>query len=135
MSGPDWNRHQVERFYTELWDAHDMTSIGEILHEDFTFRGSLGAGKRGHAGFAEYVDGVHAALGDYRCIIEDLIAEGDRVVARMTFRGVHRGPLLGVAPTGRSVHWAGAAFFTFRDGRVADLWVLGDLNALESRLT
>ena len=62
------------------------------------------------------------------------IAEPPRVFARMTFRGIHRGLLLGHPPTGRQVTWSGAALFAFADGKVVDLWVLGDLNSLEDQL-
>jgi len=106
-----------------------------VLREDFTFRGSLGAERRGHAGFAAYVEMVRGALADYRCEILDLVAEDGKAFARMRFSGVHRGELLGRAPTGRRVAWLGAALFTLAaDGQIADLWVLGDRQALEAQL-
>ena len=77
---------------------------------------------------------MHAALADYRCDILDLVEEGDKVVARMRFHGRHRGPLLGYAPTGRHVEWAGSAHFRFAGGLIAGLWVLGDLHGLVSQL-
>ena len=52
----------------------------------------------------------------------------------MQFSGTHSGPFLGHAPTGKRVSWQGAALFTFRGGRIAELWVLGDLAALEAQL-
>ncbi len=125
---------QVERFYQEIWDRHDFTHINEILHEDFSFRGSLGPSMHGQIAFRQYVDRVHQSLQDYRCIIEVLVEEGDRVFARMLFRGIHRDSFLGFAPTGKPVSWAGSALFTFDLNRVRDLWVLGDLKALESQL-
>ena len=111
-----------------------MSRLGNILHEDFTFRGSLGPVLRGHTAFAGSVDEVHSALAEYRCFILDLVGEGEKVVARLRFHGLHRGPLLGIPATGRRVEWAGSAHFTFADGRIADLWVLGDLHALARQL-
>lgn len=130
-------RHKrlVRRFYDEVWNRQDLAVIPDLLTPGAAFRGSLGAVRRGHKGFADYVREVTTALGDYRCDVEELVAEDVRVVARMTFSGVHRGDLLGVPPTGRRVSWAGAAFFTFADGRVADLWVLGDLTDLHRQLS
>jgi steroid delta-isomerase-like uncharacterized protein len=128
------HKQQVRRFYEILWDAHDRGAMPSILHEDFTFRGSLGQEKRGHDGFAEYVDRVHAALGEYRCHIEELVAEGERVFAKMRFTGIHRGDFMGYAPTDRRVTWHGCALFTFDGERIADAWVLGDLKSLESQL-
>jgi steroid delta-isomerase-like uncharacterized protein len=125
---------QVRRFYDEIWNRPDLSVVPEILAPDVTFRGSLGPTKVGHAEFADYVRYVTDALADYRCDIEALITDGERAAARMMFSGVHRATFLGVPPTGRRVSWAGAAFFTFTDGLVSDLWVLGDLSELHKQL-
>jgi len=129
------HKQVVRRFYEEIWNHHDLTRLGEILEPGFSFRGSLGPELTGHADFAAYVDAVHASLADYRCDIVDLVGEGETVVARLRFHGLHRGPLLGFAPTGRRVDWAGSAHFTFAGGRVADLWVLGDIYGLAKQLS
>ena len=125
---------QVQRFYRDLWNKHDKTAIPEVLHHDFTFRGSLGEEKRGHSGFADYVDMVHHALSDYHCQIDELVIEPPKAFARMTFQGIHVNPFRGFEPTGKSVSWAGAALFTFAGEKVKDVWVLGDLFGLETTL-
>jgi steroid delta-isomerase-like uncharacterized protein len=125
----------VESFYADVWNRGDLSVIPALLQEDFTFRGSLGAERRGHAGFAEYVATVRGALAGYRCEILDLVAEERRAFARMRFSGLHVGPFLGRAPSGQRIEWLGAALFTLGDdGRVADLWVLGDTQALDAQL-
>ena len=128
------HKDQVRKFYEVLWDAHDKDAIPSVLHEDFTFRGSLGQVKRGLSGFADYVDMVHKALADYRCIIEELVEEGDKVFAKMTFTGTHRNDFMGYAPSQKEVSWKGCALFTFRDHLVDDVWVLGDLKGLDDQL-
>ena len=77
---------------------------------------------------------VHAALADYRCDIKDLIATDERAAARMTFTGIHRAEFFGVPATQRRVTWAGAAFFAAADGRIKDIWVLGDLDGVKRQL-
>ena len=129
------HKQVVRRFYDEVWNRHDLTRLGEILEPGFSFRGSLGPELVGLAAFAAYVDQVHASLADYRCEIVDLVGEGAKVVARMRFHGLNRGPLLGFPPTGRRVEWAGSAHFTFVHGKIADLWVLGDLHGLMKQLS
>jgi steroid delta-isomerase-like uncharacterized protein len=124
----------VRRFYHDVWNAHDRSAIAELLTEDFRFRGSLGRESVGLPAFAGYVDSVHESLGDYRCEIEDLVSEGERGFARMSFSGIHRGRLLGHPPTGRRVSWAGAALFHARGGKLESLWVLGDLDSLRQQL-
>ena len=128
------HEQQVKKFYDVIWNQHDKTEIPNVLHQDFTFRGSLGEEKRGHQGFIEYVDMVHRALANYECIIEDLVCESRKVFAKMRFTGLHRGEFLGYAPTKKTVSWAGCALFTFDGDKVSDLWVLGDLKSLEDQL-
>lgn len=123
----------VERFYAEIWNAGDER-VETLLDPDFQFRGSLGTPARGHAEFLQYVRSVRGSLSGYHCEILECVSEGSQAFARMRFSGLHSAPFRGYAPTGRPVQWDGAALFTFRDGRIAALWVLGDLAGLEALL-
>ena len=127
-------RDLVERFYHEVWNRADENAARDILDPDFRFRASLGPELRGPDDFIVYLRAAHAALGNFTCIIEDMIATQDRAAAKMAFRGTHRGTFFGVEATGRDVHWSGAAFFTMRGGRIAELWVLGDIDGLKRQL-
>ncbi len=125
----------VASFYDDIWNRGDLSFVPALLGVDFTFRGSRGAARRGHEGFSEYVRAVRGALDEYRCDIVDLVCEGSRAFARMRFSGVHRADFLGYAPTGERIDWMGAALFTAGDdGRLADLWVLGDVHGLLGQL-
>lgn len=62
------------------------------------------------------------------------MSEPGRVFARMRFSGRHVGEFLGFAPTDALVAWEGAARFRIEGGRIADVWVLGDLDGLKARL-
>src|SRR5262249_53376361 len=88
----------------------------------------------------EYVRLVRDSLSDYRCEILTCVAEGERAFAKMRFSGRHTASFRGFEPTGKPVHWLGAAFFRFEGDSIAEVWVLGDLAGLdalleESRLT
>ena len=131
---PNTPKGLVERFYHDLWNKADAAVADEILAEDFLFRGSLGPEKRGPDGFVEYMLSVHKALANYVCIIEDLVVTEDQVAAKMLFKGIHQDAFFGVAATGREITWAGAAFFTISDCRIAALWVLGDIDSVKQQL-
>ena len=88
---------------------------------------------RGRTAFCEYMRQVRNAFPDFHNKIEQL-AEGDRVAARLQYRGTHRGEIFGVQPSGVSISYAGAAFFRIAGNRVADGWVLGDLVSLLRQL-
>jgi steroid delta-isomerase-like uncharacterized protein len=125
----------VRRFYEEIWNRGDLATVPEICDRHLEFRGSLGDTKHGHAGFIDYVRYVRGALDDYRCHIEETVTEDNRIFAKMSFVGTHRGEFLGFAPTGKTLTWAGAALFTIKDKRIAELWVLGDVHGLIEQLS
>jgi predicted ester cyclase len=77
---------------------------------------------------------IHAALANYTCIIDDLIATEDRAAARMTFKGIHRGHFFAIGPTGREITWEGCAFFTTNGHHIVELWVLGDVDSVKRQL-
>jgi steroid delta-isomerase-like uncharacterized protein len=124
----------VQDFYERIWNAGDLDAIGNLLKEDFVFRGSLGSDRRGREGFADYVQSVRSALADYSCEILECVSEDQRAFAKMRFSGVHTGHFRGYAPTGLPVHWFGAALFRFAENTIAELWVLGDLSRLDALL-
>ena len=124
----------VRKFYDAIWNNADKTVIPDLLTEDFLFKGSLGLMQRGHDGFANFMDQVRAALGEYRCDIVDMAAENDKVFARMLYSGVHRGDLFGYAATHAKIKWDGVAIFTFSDGKISELWVLWDVNDVMKQL-
>ena len=124
----------VDAFYRRIWNAGELAAADELLAPDFVFRGSLGAESRGREPFLEYVRALRAALADYRCEVLECVAEGERAFAKMRFSGRHTGPFRGFAPTGEEVAWLGAALFRFGGGAIAELWVLGDLAALDESL-
>jgi len=127
-------RELVERFYHQVWNKADEAEARKILSADFRFRASLGPELRGPGGFIAYLRAVRAALEDFTCTIEELVASEDRAAARMMFSGRHRGKMFGVEATGRNIVWSGAAFFKMREGAIAELWVLGDVEAVRRQL-
>jgi steroid delta-isomerase-like uncharacterized protein len=128
------NRRLIGRFYLEMWNRFDKTVIPQILTENLRFRGSLGQTKNGYAEFGDYIDFIQRAFPDFSNEVEDIISEGDKAFAKLTYRGTHQGELFGLAPTGRAIQYAGAAVFTFRDHRIAEVWVLGDVYSLLTQL-
>jgi len=80
------------------------------------------------------MDEVDAGLAEFHCAVQDIVDDGTHAFVRVLFSGIHRGALMGRPGTGRRVQWMGAARFTLRDGKIAELWVLGDLYGLEREI-
>jgi steroid delta-isomerase-like uncharacterized protein len=128
------NKALIRRFYDEMWNCWRFELADELLGEQIIFRGSLGAIVHGRASFKDYMRLVRAAFPDFDNRIEELIAESDKVVARLTYTGTHDGELLGIAGTGRRISYAGVAILDCHHGQIVRGWVLGDVYGLMQQL-
>jgi steroid delta-isomerase-like uncharacterized protein len=124
----------IERFYHEAWNRRDEDCAREILHTEFDFRGSLGPVRTGPEGFIKYMQELWVGLPDFRCDIEEVIDEGHAAAAKMSFTGTHKGKFYGVPGTGKTITWAGGAFFKGDGQQIIALWVLGDIDAIKQQL-
>ena len=113
----------VRRQEEELYSGGNLELADEIYAPDYVghdpsnpedVRG-LEAAKRAAADYRR-------AFPDLRVTVEDLIAEGDKVAARLRFRGTHLGDLNGIAPTGRRVDFTGIVISRVEGGRIAEDW-------------
>ena len=69
---------------------------------------------------------LRAVFPDLHQDIEEMIAEGDRVVVRSTFRGTHQGPFAGIAPTGKPLAMTAIEIFRIQDGKIPEHWINAD---------
>jgi predicted ester cyclase len=72
---------------------------------------------------------LHRAYPDLHFTIEDLIAEGDKVVVRNSVTGTHQGEYMGIPPTGKAVTYNEIFIARFVNGRVAEAWEVVDVLA------
>lgn len=124
------NQALVRRFFEEVINQQNVAAIESIFAPSFA-QGSEG---RGHCGQAAAVRACFSSFPDVRATINDLVTEGDRVAARMTWRATHRGSWRGIPATGKQVAWDVMAFLRVRDGRIQHAWVVEDDAALLNQL-
>lgn len=116
------NKQLVRRLYDDYLNPGRLDRLGEIVAPDFA-----GAGpQRGPAAFSGVLVGLRAAFPDLVYTVEDLVADGDRVAVRWTWRGTHTGAFRGFAPTGKQVANTGTAIFEIEGGKLARAWVETD---------
>jgi predicted ester cyclase len=75
-----------------------------------------------------------AAFPRYELLIDDLIAEGDKVAVRSTFRGTHKADFSGIPSTGRSVELPVFLVYRIADGRIVEHWMQADVMGLMQQL-
>jgi steroid delta-isomerase-like uncharacterized protein len=135
VSPAEQNKALIRRFYADLWDRWDFPLANELVAPGVRFRGSLGMTAEGRDAFLDYMQTVRRAFPDFHNHLDNLLAEGDTVVARLTYTGTHRGELFGIPPTGRRVSYAGVAFFRVAGRHITEGLVLGDVHGLIRQLT
>src|SRR5947207_11625530 len=102
-------------------------TIDELVEADALIRTPLPIGMTGAQALKEVFRRLHRAYPDLHVAIEDLIAEGDKVVSRNVVTGTHQGEYMGIAPTGKSVRYDEIFIFRFVDGRIAETWGVVDV--------
>src|SRR4051812_32534555 len=104
------NKHLVRRWFEEVWNKGQESTIDELLAPNGVGHG-LGEGEaelHGPAELKQFVRNMRGSFPDVHISVEDLIAEGDRVMARVLVSGTHTGAgVVGAPATGRPVKIAG----------------------------
>jgi uncharacterized protein YhfF len=116
------NKQLVIRLIDEVWNAGDLGLLAELWS---------GPSRDEARALHQILTG---AFPDLRTDIEDLIAEGDRVVARLSFRGTHQGEFRGIAPSGRQVHFTAIRIYRIADAAIVESWANQDALGLLGQL-
>ena len=132
------NRALVRRFVAECVNANRADLIEEFVAKDVRVHpGSpdQDPATEGSDALAPAFEHVHTVFPDLHVTIEDLLGEGDRVVARWTARGTQRAEFLGVPAKGAQATWGGIDVYRLRDGKVEEWWRNDDTPGLLRQLT
>jgi len=127
-------RSLIRRYYAELWNEWSEAALTELIAPGIAFRGSIGAAVNGIEEFRQYVNRIRAAFPDFHNEIEEMVAEGEKVAARLTYTGTHRGELFGIAGRGARICYRGLAIFRFEKGKIADGFVIGEIEELKRQM-
>ncbi len=120
------NKALVRRLLEDDLSRGDEAVAEAIIHPGFVDHTNPPGMRHGVAGHKAIGALFRAAFPDLEWRIDDLIAEGDKVVARTTMRGTQRGVFFGIPPTGRAVSMVGVHVFRVADGKIAEHWAQRD---------
>ena len=109
--------------------AEMLGLVDELFAPDFVFHDPSSAfpagGIRSREDYKQFLTGFSTALPG-QITIEDLIAEGEKVVVRYTFRGTHQGQWRGLSPTGKVVTFTATVTYRIVDGKAVEAWQNAD---------
>lgn len=127
------NKALVRRFVEQVFVAGRMDAVDGLVAHDFVPHSWPGTGP-GHDELKGAMSRVFAGLSDVRMTIEDMIAEGDRVVVRLTAHAVQTGEFMGMPASGRAYTIPEIHVFRVADGRIAEHWGQADLLGMMRQL-
>lgn len=125
------NKARMRRFLDASL-ASDQSACKELLAPDFVAH--LAAGPQNRDGFLQHNNLFVAAFSDRHYDVQDLIAEEDKVMARVTWRGMHSGSFQGLPPTDRRIVISAFIIERIRDGKMVEHWSLFDQMSMMQQL-
>ncbi len=127
------NKIIARRFVEDVWGKGDFAAERELMSTNVVDHNPV-------PGFPTGFEGHHQVLAMFRnafdgqVTLEDVIAEGDRVVDRWTFHGTHRGELFGIPATGKQVTFTGIDINRIENGQIVEFWHQEDIMGLMQQL-
>jgi len=129
------NKFVIRRSFEELWNKGNLSLADELFTPNYEHHDpsspDFGRGPESERKRAAL---YRTAFPDLQLTIEDIIAEGQTVVARWSCRGTHKGDLSGIAPTGKQVTISGVSIARFTNGKMVEGWVNWDALGLMHQL-
>ena len=116
------NKVLVRRLMEEDISQGDAQVAAAIIHPEFVDHTNPPGMQHGLEGHNAIVQLFRTVFPDLMWHIDDLIAEGDKVVARTTMRGTHLGSFFGIPPSGKPVEMTGVHILRIADGRIIEHW-------------
>ncbi len=137
MSVQGENKALLQRAYEQIFNQGNLGQIENFFSTDLVDHEAPPPGMEGLDGIEvlrQFVQVSREAFPDLEFTVEDMIAEGDKVVARYTMRGTHQGEFMGVAPTGNRLEVTGIDIVRFEGGKMTEHWANSDTLGMMQQL-
>ena len=128
------NKALIRRWVEEVVNAGNLTVADEIMAPDYAFYVASRPTPMDREGHKHLVAAFLGAFPDLRRDIEEMVGEGDKVVERWTVTGTHQGEFQGLAPTGRSISYAGITIWRIGGGKIVENRTIQDFMGLMQQL-
>lgn len=119
------NKELIRRWFEEVWNQGRAEAIEELFDENGIAHGLSDDPAnpiKGPRGYRPFYDGLRQAFPNIVVVVEDMVAEGDKVAARCSVRAKHEGELLGKAATQAPVEFTGITIVRIENGKIVEAW-------------
>jgi steroid delta-isomerase-like uncharacterized protein len=129
------NKALVRRFFEEFVTKGDESLVDELIAGDFVDHNPQGPNiAPGREGVKQVFSGRRSAFPDAAVTVDDQVAEGDKVVSRLTITGTNQGEFMGIPATGKSFSMGAVAIFRIEDGKIVERWGETDFMGMMQQL-
>lgn len=129
------NKALVRRWFEEVWNKGRAEAIDEMLNAEGVVHGLAdNETMRGTGDFKKFHAAYLGAFPGMEVIVEDMVAEGDKVATRCRVRGQHQGDHLGFKATNAPVEFTGITIVTIKDGKIVEAWNNFDFMSMNKQL-
>lgn len=116
------NKDLIRRAVEEIWNQGNYSNLERFVSRDFTVHLSNDEKIQGVEGIKQFFSELRSAFPDIRFVIEDQVAEADRVVTHWTAKGTHQGMFKGIPPSGKRLSFTAINIDRIVDGKVVECW-------------
>ena len=109
------NIAMVRKFFEVGPSKGDLAAADALLHSGFSLHTPLPTPGHGIEAMNNVITTCRAAFHGLEVTVDDIVADGDKVTARFTARGIHNGEFMGLPPTGKAIPMTGIEIFRIRD--------------------
>ena len=127
------NKAIIRRFLERV-SRGDVGAVDDFVTDGVVYHDAPPGLASGIEGYRQIIGMFLTAFPDLNLTSEDLVGEGDKVVARLRGRGTHRGDFMGIPPTGKSVDVGAISVMRFENGRIAEEWEQIDMLSMMQQL-
>jgi steroid delta-isomerase-like uncharacterized protein len=118
-------KYVADVFYA-AFNSGDVTVFDQVVSPEWVDNTLPSGRSPGHEGLKQALTLLRSAIPDLVCTIEDMLFDGNKIIARITFSGTHQGNFLGAPATGNQIRFIAFDIHQISNGQIGESWHLED---------
>lgn len=121
------NKRLIQRFVDEVMNGGNLNVVDSLFSPDYIPHDPSNPDRQGGIeGAKQFIRMLHMGLTDGQYMVQDMIAEGDRVAYRWILAGTHTGDFMGIPASGKDLYFSGMDMYRLINGKIVESWVIAD---------
>ena len=112
----------IANLATEMWNTGDLSRFDEVYATNFINHDPSLPDVMDYESFKAHIAAMHKGMPDHKVVVQDEIAENDKIASRWVTTATHTGPLGGISPTGKKLTYTGLTIYRFEQGKIVEAW-------------